>query len=179
MKNTNLTLVLLGVLVMGTVAWGRGLEDEVRAKKFYVINDAGKEIAMLASIDNLPMLVFYNSDGEIQMVIGLSHEQNPHIMMAGEGQVPTVGISRQPSGDPQIILHSRAGTSTIGTIDGSPGVTVRSRTRMRADMAVNDSAATIALVDQNGKPRVGMRTSGSDAILLVADENGNPIATLP
>lgn len=152
------------------LAAGTPVQQEVRAKKFVLVDEAGKERAALDLSWRNPVLWLYDEAGEMRTALnsmGLSfHSEAGKIRTILNS---TMGLSlHDEAGKMQVALAVNAGEPSLGLYDeaGKP----------RAGLVLDfDGSPKLALADASGQDRVVL---GSEETVASGVKHKYPISTI-
>ena len=132
------------------------VQKVIRANGFVLVDEKGKERAVLAVVKSVPRLSLFDENGKPRAGLGVDKD-GPRLSLFDENGKPRAGLS-VPKDGPMLSLWDENGKTA------------------RVVLAVTKDGPALALVDENGMPRVGLNVSEDMPQLILFDEKVNPRA---
>ncbi|MHC4995587.1 MAG: hypothetical protein ACYTGQ_11100 [Planctomycetota bacterium] len=150
------TLMGLSLLVGQGVG---GALREVRARKFVVVNDAGRPVVEMMSSDGAGGLMLYSATGKPVVVVGTTPDGGAVAVLNNDSQIMTNLYCKPDGGRMDLRFNSTRPAVVLGCDEVMGGGYVQT---MR----------------QNGKQATLQASTGSGGGFLASNDEGNPLATL-
>lgn len=152
-------LALLGVVgLLGATSPGSGtVADEIRARRFILVDDAGRDHAALGiEPGGAAGLAFAGPDGKLRALLGIEGDGSGFLGLADRSGTLRVMLGAM-EGSAGLNLADRAGKDRAGLViapDGTGGLTLSDPSgRARAVLALEPGGlAALEILDPAGKP---------------------------
>ena len=170
-------LLLLGCL---TIAATPGDQKIIRAQQFIVVNDQGRECAMLGVSQDLPYLGMFDANDKCRIVLNVS-PVGPELHILDENNKNRVILGMGTNGPALCMLDAKDKTRVVLNVSPpvGPQLTLSDENSPRASLFVDKDGPRLALLDTNHKPRAILGLGKDRPVLVLSDENGKTIWQAP
>jgi hypothetical protein len=151
-------LVFYVFLVDNKVESQVAIQEEIRARRIVIVNDARQEVVKLWANKDGGIVSFFNKTGTYVAGMGAA-ELGGLVSVRNKDSTPAVGIGSNRAG---IVLFNRAGT--IGVVEIS---------------ATEDDDGMVGVSNKAGSPGTIMGIYKEDGLIAVYNKHGDVIGSLP
>ena len=153
MKLGGLAIVLLVVTTLLTGASKKpDVAEEIRAKKIAVVDEQGKDVIVITSLNNVSRITIFDSTGTIRCGLGAVDGKSMLGMFDSKGKYRLGLLADDTSSS--LSLNDSKGKSRLG-------------------LGADDTSSSLMLNDSNGNNRLRLSETDVGSLLFMNDSKGN------
>ena len=191
LNRTTMRLALTALLSTGAVVWVglgrpttaqsnvRGVQNEVRARKFVVVDDAGTDLAELGILpDGGTRLIIRDKAKGTEVWLGTDDAGMPVLTLGRKSGEPLMELGVLDGQSPVFLMRAADGKRRVGMVvtkSGSAGIGLYDAEGRNRGILYMDEAGypQLTLKDSNGEPRASVLvTSNGTCALTLFDAKG-------
>jgi hypothetical protein len=177
-------LLVLGLALAGmAMAEGEKVAEVVKARKFVVVDDQGKERGLfwVQPATGATNLALAGRDGTFRLHLGVMPDGSPGVFLfEKDGKTNRISMVVQPDGNPGLVVHDHERRPRAAlAMDPSGAVefgllSAQSEAGLKLRVGADDSSAVV-VKDPDGGLRVGLMAlpDGSSALMLTEGRKGS------
>ena len=164
-SNRRLKAVLTATVVAACGAWLMGANEAphaVKATSFVLLDDAGRQRALLSSNEKSVALQLLNADGSRGVALGVANDANGLVVFDPKGAV-RVALTARQTGEDLGFLRPMSSQDVFSITDNSLGTVIAIRDAAgheMVDVGVSDKGPGVSITDPNNTPRAVVSPEG-------------------
>jgi hypothetical protein len=152
---------------------------ELVAQRIALVDDSGKQRALLAAAGDDASLIIFDSNGKPRLVLGLT-EGRPALRLVSGHDQPQVSLSAAMDGS-ELTMHDAGGKErvSLGVVRDQPALQLRDASALpRVEISAKDHGGRLLFRDDSGKIRAGWVTTRDKTELSFTDAEEKPLVSL-